>query len=471
MSRETFSPLRAPQIPMGVLTDNELLLGGIVGGKRVLQSRVLPLSANELSGLLEFLWQQGVTSVWVLPSSQFSQRATCSWLQQASDQWTPLVHPSPAQPELPTSALFLSRGHEHRLTLAFPAYAGWRWILPDAISLLATATYLDQVLTRHMVESPQQSAHQLLTELTLKEPVSQLRVSPVDLWTLPDREGRPVPLQAETSGPSWMRPLTLEEQRQRYLHKYTYFSRALRACQDVQLGAGTPQLSPQGRAFDGIRPGIWHVHLDRAGSIFNDKQLPGSLNQEWISTPHVVCCRNIGYEVQIQEGYYWPQSHQLLKSWATFLWQAVEQMQNQSHQFRHGQARTNASQTLKQLAEHGIALLREPANAGGWSRPDWWAQIAGRQWALLFADLALLVRRGTMPVLVDGDAFWVVSADPNPFTAVRGLLSTQRWNGFAPGYEVPLFLSKKVQDLFRGKEPVGRVVSTLDNLAEEHTPL
>ena len=265
--------------------------------------------------------------------------------------------------------------------------------------------------------------------------------------------------------------MTLEEQRQRYLHKYTYFSRTLRACQDVQLGAGTPQLSPQGRAFDGIRPGFWHVHLDRAGSIFNDKQLPGSLKQEWISTPHVVCCRNIGYEVQVQEGYYWPQSHQLLKRWATFLWQAVEHMQNQPRHFHHVQARANASQTIKQLAEQGVALLRQPAESGGWSRPDWWAQITGRQWALLFADLARLVKRGTMPALVDGDAFWVVSPDPNPFTAVPGLLSTQRWNGFAPGYEVPLFLSKKVQDLFRGKEPVNQVVGTLDSFAEENTAL
>jgi hypothetical protein len=470
VTRETFSPLRTPPIPMGVLSDNELLLGGIVGGKRVLQSRVLPLDANELSGLLEFLWQQEIASVWVLPTSQFSQRATCSWLQQASDQWTPLVHPSPAQPDRPISALFLSRGHNQRLTLAFPEYAGWRWKLPDAISLLATVTYLDQILARHMVESPQQSAHQFLTELTLTEPVSQLRISPVDLWALPDREGRPVPLQAETSGPSWIRSLTLEEQRQRYLHKYTYFSWAMRACQDLQLGAGTPQLSPQGRAFDGVRPGFWRVHLNRAGSIFNGKQLPDSLNHEWISTPHVVCCRNIGYEVQVQEGYYWPQSHQLLKPWATFLWQAVEQMQNQPRHFHHTQARVNATQTIKQLAEHGIALLREPADAGGWSRPDWWAQVVGRQWALLFADLARLVRRGTMPVLVDRDAFWVVSPDPNPFTAVRGLLSAQRWNGFAPGYEVPLFLSKKVQDLFRGKEPVDQVVSNLDSLAEEHVP-
>src|SRR5713226_2734951 len=118
VTREAFSPLRTPKIPMGVLTDNELLLGGIVGGKRVLQSRLLPLEANELSELLEYLWQQEVTSVWVLPNSQLSQRVTCSWLQQVNSRWTSLVHPAPTMPDRPACALFLPRGHEHRLTLA-----------------------------------------------------------------------------------------------------------------------------------------------------------------------------------------------------------------------------------------------------------------------------------------------------------------------------------------------------------------
>ena len=72
-----------------------------------------------------------------------------------------------------------------------------------------------------------------------------------------------------------------------------------------------------------------------------------------------------------------------------------------------------------------------------------------------------------MPVLIHEDAFWVVSADPNPLTAVPGLLSNQRWNGFTAGYDVPLFLSKEVQDLFLGREPVDQVVSRLDSLSGE----
>ena len=467
MNRAAMSSLRTPQIPIGVLTDNELLLGGIVGGKRVLQSRLLPLETHELSDLLEYLWQQEVTSVWVLPGSQLSERVTSDWLKQVNSRWTALVHPAPTTPDRPACALFFPRGQQRRLTLAFPEHAGWDWKLSDALSLLATVTYLDQVLAQHMVESPQMSAQQLLTSLTMKESLTQLRTSPVNLWSLPDREGRPIPFLEGATGMVWMRALTLQEQRQRYLHKYTFASRALRACLDVQLGAGTPQLSPNGRACDGIHPGIWRVHLDRAGSLFDGKMLPGCLDQQWVSTPQVTCCRTIGYEVQVQEGYSWPESHQVLKPWATFLWQAIERIQSQPHHFRHAHARANASESIKQLADHAIALLCKPEEEGGWSRPDWWVQILGRKSALLFADLVPLVRRGTMPVLVHGDAFWTVSADHNPLTAVPGLLSNQRWNGYTPGYDVPLFLSKEVQALFRGREPVDQVVSQLDNLAGE----
>jgi len=98
-----------------------------------------------------------------------------------------------------------------------------------------------------------------------------------------------------------------------------------------------------------------------------------------------------------------------------------------------------------------VDLLARPESAGGWGRPDWWAQIAGRGRALLFARLAQLVKRGTMPVLLDADAFWLVSNDPNPLTAVPGLLSSAgRWIGYTLGYEVPLPLTPEVRDALGG---------------------
>lgn len=470
-NREPISSLRTLQMPMAVLTDSELLLVGAAQGKRVLHSLLLPLEARELSGLLEYLWQQGVTSVWVLPATRWSQCVTCAGLEQESRHWGMLVRPAPGEHSRPSCALFWSKdsSHEHgrRLALAFPEHAEWNWMLPDATSLLATVTYLDQVLAKHVIDSPEQLSRQLLTELTLDQPTSQLRSSPVDLSTLSSSDGTPISLLEGARELVWMRPLTLVEQRQRYLHKYTSFSGSLQACLDVQLGAGAPQYSSTGRTFDGVRPGIWRVSLERAGSLFDGKLLPSGLDEAWMSTPQVTCCRDIGYQVQVREGYSWQQAHQLLKRWATTLWQAALRLHTRPQLYRHAQARANASQSIKRLAELGVALLAQEKTSGGWSRPDWWAHIAGRRRALLFARLVKLVKQGTMPVLLNGDELWVVSNDPSPFTAVPGLLSAGQWNGYSLGYDAPLPLTREVREAFRGGKPPSQVVMMLDSLAGE----
>ena len=72
-----------------------------------------------------------------------------------------------------------------------------------------------------------------------------------------------------------------------------------------------------------------------------------------------------------------------------------------------------------------------------------------------------------MPVLVDEDALWVVSDDPNPLTAVRNLVSVQRWQGDMVGYEVPRPLSHEVKAAFRTLEHPEKVAITLDALAGE----
>jgi len=261
--------------------------------------------------------------------------------------------------------------------------------------------------------------------------------------------------------------LTRVEQHQRYLHKYTHLSRYLEACMAVQLGEGSPQYSSNGRACDDVRPGMWRVSADRAGSLFDGKQLPSCLDGEWMSTPQVKCCRDIGYHVHVREGYYWPQSHQLLKQWATTLWQAGERLHTHPQSYRHAQARTNASHTIKLLAQIGVTILAQEKTTGGWSRPDWWAQVTGRSRATLFAHLAGLARKGTMPVLVDRDSLWVVSNDPNPLTAVPGLVGAPRWRGYTVGYQVPLPLSNEVRDTLRTAEHVDQVATVLDTLAGE----
>ena len=470
--RENLLSSMNPHTTTGALTDTEMLLVDVFeGGKRVLRSLLLPLDAHEPSGLLEYLWQAELNSVWVMPDTIWSRSVTCSWFEQVKSQWVVVVHPAPHQSDRPACALLWPKGSnpqaDRRLIVVFPEHAGWNWKLPDTTSLLATVTYLEQLLARPVIDGPTLVAHQLLTELALNQSTSWFRSSPVDLDILRSADGTPIPLQAQSRDLVWMRPLTLVEQRQKYLHKYTHFSYHLDACIGVQLGGGTPQYSSRGRAYDGIHPGIWRVSAERAGSVFDGRRLPSCLDGEWMSTPQIQCCRDIGYQMQIGEGYFWPESQNGLKQWATTLWQAAERLHTHSHIYKHAIGRANASASIKKLAQTGLDILAREKAAGGWFRPDWWAHIIGRSRASLFAHLANLVKRGTMPVLFNGDAFWVVSNDPNPLTAVPGLLAVRRWSGYAASYEVPLPLSREVIEVFRTAEHADQAAKMLDTLANE----
>ena len=474
INRDNTSSIRPASTVMGILMDSELLLLKAVQGKRVLCSLQLPTDVSEPGGLLEYLWDAGLHSAWVMPATTLSRTATCSWLEQASNHWVVSVHPDPQEPTRPIRALLWPKERNHwearRLALAFPEYAGWGWELTDARSLLATVSYLDQVLTRSVTDSPDLLAHELLNDLTHDPAVSLLGSSPVDLYALSDGGAMLVPLSACAHDVVWMRPLTVMEQRQRYVHKYVHLSWHLQAAIGAPLGGGAPQYSASGRAYDGMRPGIWRAHVERAGSVFDGKQLPSGLDGEWMSTPQVRCCQDIGYRVQVREGWYWQEAHDLLKRWGTTLWQAASRLHIHTQVYRHALGRANASHTITRLAELGISILAQEQTVGGWSRPDWWLQVVGLGRALLFAQLVSLVSKGTMPVLVERNAFWVISDEAHPPSAVPGLLTAQQWRGYTAGYEAPLLLTSEVRDAFKRAQHAGELALTLDTLAGEVLP-
>jgi hypothetical protein len=257
------------------------------------------------------------------------------------------------------------------------------------------------------------------------------------------------------------------EQRQRYMHKYVHLSRHLQAAMAAPLGVGAPQYSANGRGYDGMRPGIWRTHVELAGSVFDGKQLPSGLGGEWMSTPQVRCCQDIGYRVQVREGWYWQEAHDFLKGWGTTLWQAASSLHMHTQTYRHALGRANALHTISRLAELGISTLAEAQTLGGWSRPDWRIQVVGLGRALLFAQLGRMVKKGIMPVLVEKDAFWVISDEAYPPAAVPGLLTAQRWTGYTAGYEAPLLLTSEVRNAFKCAQHVGELALALDTLAGE----
>jgi hypothetical protein len=474
ITRDNISSITLRAGVMGILMDNELLLLESVQGKRVLRSLQLPADVSEPDRLLNYLWGTGLDSVWVMPATTLSRSATCSWLEQASSRWVVRVHPYPQEPSRPIRAQLWPKEHNQRqarrLALAFPEYAGWDWELTDARSLLAKVSYLEQVLTRSVTDPPELLAQALLTDLTRDAAISPLSSSPVDRCAFSCNGATPVPLSECARDVVWMRPLSVMEQRQRYVHKYVHLSRHLQAAMAAPLGVGAPQYSANGRGYDGMRPGIWRTHVELAGSVFDGKQLPSGLDGEWMSTHQVRCCQDIGYRVQVREGWYWQEAHDLLKGWGTTLWQAASRLHIHTQIFRHALGRANALHSISSLAELGISILAQEQTALGWSRPDWWIQIVGLGRALLFGQLVGLVKKGIMPVLVQRDAFWVISDEAHPPSAVPGLLTPQQWRGYTVGYQAPLLLTSEVRDAFKCAQHAGELSLALDTLAGEVLP-
>ena len=75
-----------------------------------------------------------------------------------------------------------------------------------------------------------------------------------------------------------------------------------------------------------------------------------------------------------------------------------------------------------------------------------------------------------MPVLVQRDAFWVISDEAHPPSAVPGLVTAQRWTGYTAGYEAPLLLTSEVRNAWKCAQHVGELALALDTLAGEILP-
>ena len=119
---------------IGVLSDTEVLLVDVLQGKRVLRSILLPSDAGELRGLLEFLWQAGLTEAWVMLGTTLSCTTTCAWLEQADRSWVVLAHPNSREPTQPVCVLLWPKESRaaRRMALVFPEHAGWGWVLANA---------------------------------------------------------------------------------------------------------------------------------------------------------------------------------------------------------------------------------------------------------------------------------------------------------------------------------------------------
>jgi hypothetical protein len=291
---------------------------------------------------------------------------------------------------------------------------------------------------------------------------------------LPAEDGTMVPLKKSARDLTWKRQLTAKEKKMKFVHKYDKNSMYLASCTGILLGEGDPE-QVGGDAYDDRLPGFWMVKADRAESPYNGVELPSPVRTQWMTTPVVQCCRKLGYQVDVIEGYQWRDPgryHRTLESWANMLWAVRQSLKTSSptfnSEYKHIQGRENAYSTIGAIAHVGIGKLGDEDTSGGLFRPDIWALVVGRSFANIFYNIETFRKAGYIPALVYTDALWYVSNDPDPQTALPGIVDKQdKLGGYKVVYNPPLAMSKDVIDAFAKIDSPTKLVRRLNELAGE----
>jgi hypothetical protein len=437
---------------------------------------------GDLGELAHQALEANVTYVWVMPGSQLSQRIERAFITGVDSEWDAFASYSRIDENRPMFARIWRKKTAGRagrtIYVGFPEYGTWPWKCPDAITLLATVNYIDHALGLPVVWSPGYMALDLMKALNVEKRASWLSRLTVDLMTLPTENGVTVPLKKSARDLTWKRALTPREKKMKWVHKYDKNSMYLAACTGILLGEGDPD-QVSGDAYDDRLPGFWRVRADRAESLYDGVKLPSPVRTEWMTTPVVICCRKLGYQVEVIEGYQWRDPgryHRTLESWATTLWAVRQRLKVSSptfdQEYKHAQGRENAYATISAIAHVGVGKLGDPDTSGGLFRPDIWALVVGRSFANMFYNIETFRKAGFTPALVYTDALWFISNDPNPETALPAIVDKQdKLGGYKVVYNPPLAMSKDVIDSFAKIDSPTKLVRRLNELAGEDDPL
>jgi hypothetical protein len=430
----------------GVLTDTHLMIP-----KRGAFEVAQPQDLGDICMLGN---QYDVSHVWVLPGTWLSGSMDLAFVERTdAGVWDYFASKDDTSGRPMYARLWLrgARGREGRTVwIGFAEYCRFGWEdIRDPQVLLDAVSCLEKTLGVPVRWSPGHIAIELIKKLNEGKRESWVRESTMDLKSLPfNRAARD--LIWKTSDLGAMREGL-------YLHQYDKNSAYLAAATGVQVGAGDP-IHVEGDV-DATLPGIYNVRFDvgespyRAGGL-----LPPVINTDWVTPDIIAMARTLGYQVDVVEGWQFTEKHRTLESWAKTLWDARALLRGQS-----GEAAALAYRVVKQIALIGVGRLASKKSSQ-FLRPDWWACIVGRARATMFRKIEQLRLMGHMPVLIYNDSVYYLSPDPDPVTAVPGLLEKA---GNLGGYkhEWTFHMDERMIALFRSLSP-GQLVEALNERAD-----
>ncbi|HLV98528.1 MAG TPA: hypothetical protein VKT82_07590 [Ktedonobacterales bacterium] len=298
----------------------------------------------------------------------------------------------------------------------------------DTIALYAAIKYLQDILKTPIEWGPGHVGLDLIKQVNqTPRRNAYIRLSESDLGLFMSYAS-----EYHHSDLLWSRPLTDDERSCGWLHRYDKNNAYVAAAGGANLGAGeyVSQVRP---TFDAKVPGLWHITLE-GESAFNGRDLPhptGMQTDSWQHTTMVHLSQQLGYQVTIREGIFFPEHHQTLRPWYELISQARQQFRTPGA-FKNAQAQDVAYKALKHIYTGSLGKLAEQARAekgDSLYRPDWWFGIVTLSKALIFLKIAELARSGYRPVAVQTDALYFVSKEADPLQAIPGLVTEEQGIG------------------------------------------
>jgi hypothetical protein len=401
-------------------------------------------SVENIGDLLQLCLETGLEAIWILAETALSDRATRAFVEdtQAAQTWQ-ITNAQYAEKHTQTDgqerASYLkaykkreARGRripgidqgravylgyaEHNFSYSFEN-------IHNAVTLLAALSYTEDAIGAAIRFSAQSTGKNLMKAENSNEQRSAW-IAPVDLTAS---------TQACTPATDlvWMRPLAEHEISETgYLVTADKNSMYAGACTSVLLGEGQP-VYKSGAEIDAnkLEIGIYHIRLTGT-SRFDGKQLPHPTDGQtdsWQWVYSVKLCQDLGYQVEILEGYTWARAHTTLRPWADRVWKARTKLKTNTKRYNHETARLAACSAMQTIIRGGMGLLAskpkftDNAGAYDWYRPDWNALIVDHARVKMFYIIRKFAEQGYTPFGVLTDCLYFVASTDNHTQALPGM--------------------------------------------------
>lgn len=246
--------------------------------------------------------------------------------------------------------------HEENIYVSFPEYSWWPWEGDDNPKvLLATVASLEEGLQLPLEWSP---AHMSLEYTKIQNNAHRfwLKAPTIDLEQHGFTYGA---IEQELHWPPDGHQIAVPQDATHYV-EIDGNSAYAAGMTGLNVGEGDPEFIGDlwgiKQAYDGKKPGFWHVYVCKKGtSIFDGVDLPSFESWQWMSTDLIEQLRATGYEIGLDQAWVWRKYHQALRSTADTLWKLRVHWRARSRSKPESKTCENVHETLRVVikAIHG----------------------------------------------------------------------------------------------------------------------